>query len=305
MRAMQLQTRPTGRFVTSTCVPGVVLQRSARLCGQHRQSQQSACHLQRNVCVSRKLLSTTARAAAPADAPRWGGSSDTLGMVTISSQRAHAASFRSDQGTKMALSQIGLVGLAVMGQVGWVLSEQMVQTWACANARASRRTCPSTSPRRASLFRFSTDRMRRPRQQWPVHRKKVQGGLPRAFAGCPRSGALLTLITCIAGLSDRLRGYKDVKDFVESLEKPRCRSSSSSNSRGSSRAPWHAHQWSSDSMRVYIVAYSYGHLCALYSRCTAAAAAATSKSGRSQASYRQHNTACRAVMPCLCHARLP
>jgi hypothetical protein len=25
----------------------------------------------------------------------------------------------------MALSQIGLVGLAVMGQVGWVLSEQL------------------------------------------------------------------------------------------------------------------------------------------------------------------------------------
>lgn len=34
--------------------------------------------------------------------------------------------FCSDQGSKMALSQIGLVGLAVMGQVGWVLSEQLV-----------------------------------------------------------------------------------------------------------------------------------------------------------------------------------
>jgi hypothetical protein len=37
---------------------------------------------------------------------------------------------------------------------------------------------------------------------------------------------VLTLNTCIAGLSDRLRGYKDVKEFVESLEKPRYCSSS-------------------------------------------------------------------------------
>ncbi|WIA12411.1 hypothetical protein OEZ85_012454 [Tetradesmus obliquus] len=93
------------------------------------------------------LVSTTARAAAPADAP-------------------------SDQGTKMALSQIGLVGLAVMGQ------------------NLSLNIAEKGFP--ISVFNRSYE--------------KTEAAVARAQK---------------EGLSDKLRGYKDVKDFVESLEKPR------------------------------------------------------------------------------------
>lgn len=109
---MQLQARPTGRTLRKEAgprVPSVV-----RPCFCSIPVDRPTAATRKSVNLSRQPLRLVAQAAATQAAPRC-ANEQSIGRFLR--DLAHVAVFRSDQSSKMATSQIGLVGLAVMGQV--------------------------------------------------------------------------------------------------------------------------------------------------------------------------------------------
>lgn len=109
---MQLQTRPTGRALDKqVCsrVPGLA---RPRVC--YTSARVPVASVRHSCSVHRQPLRLVAEAAATQEAPRC--------VNQLANRRFHVIwltpkLLRSDQNSKMAVSQIGLVGLAVMGQV--------------------------------------------------------------------------------------------------------------------------------------------------------------------------------------------
>ena len=140
-------------------------------------------------------------------------------------------------------SQMGLIGLAVMGQVsigaeshdGRPLQPPLIGPCFC-------RTLLSMWQRRDSTSLYSTGLLRRRICVSPGQRRKVcaqpidtnacglcggphcpccMAGACHALISTGPASCHLLLAPSDAGLSEHLHGFKDLKEFVQSLQKPR------------------------------------------------------------------------------------
>ena len=138
---------------------------------------------------------------------------------------------------------MGLIGLAVMGQVSIdaelmmvdPLQPPLIGSCFC-------RTSLSMWQRRDSTSLYSIGPLRRricvsPGQRRKVRTQPIDTNACSLSEGCTALAARLAHVmpssetdqhhvivagTCDAGLSEHLHGFKDLKEFVQSLQKPRC-----------------------------------------------------------------------------------